>query len=198
MKFKINKQVKLSIFILLFASVLSAQAFSLNDYFKEDLDDELAQEEVPQPAAKQQQAETYKMGRRVQHDQWVLQCAVGSVSGNEKCNLIHQINNKKNQQIIKIEALKTGGDNTMLFHLPLGTYLPAGAILMVGEGVYKMPITTCMPAGCQAKINVDWNLNQKLKREEKAIVQLLNVNQKQKINIEFSMMGYSKGSKEIK
>jgi invasion protein IalB len=202
MKFKINKQVKLSIFILLFGSVFSVQAFSLNDYFKKDRNDELAQEEVIQPAVKQvvkqQQAETYKMGRRVQHNQWILQCAKGNTTGNEKCNLIHQINNKKNQQIIKIEALKAVNSDMMLFHLPLGTYLPAGAVLMVGEGSYKMPITVCMPAGCQAKIKVDWNLNQKLKREDKAIVQLLHINQKQKINIEFSLMGYSKGSKEIK
>jgi invasion protein IalB len=198
MKHKTTIKFKSGLFSLLFASVFSAQAFSLNDYFKQDSNDEIAEEEVVQPAAKQQPVETYKMGRKVQHDQWMLQCAVGSVSGKEVCNLIHQINNKKNQQIIKIEALKTGGDNTMLFHLPLGTYLPAGAILMVGEGVYKMPITTCMPAGCQAKIKLDWNLNQKLKREDKAIVQLLHINQKQKINIEFSLMGYSKGSKEIK
>jgi len=86
----------------------------------------------------------------------------------------------------------------MLFHVPLGTYLPAGAKLMVGEQEYSMPITTCLVTGCQAKIEVDWNLNQKLKREEKAIVQLLHINQQQKINIEFSLMGYSKGSKEIK
>ena len=190
------KNLKFGLFALLVSSITTAQAFSLNDYFNKNDGDDLEQEEVISPV--RQKPETYQMGRRVQHDQWVLQCAVGSVSGNEKCNLIHQINNKKNQQIIKIEALKTGADNTMLFHLPLGTYLPAGAILMVGEGVYKMPITTCMPAGCQAKINVDWNLNQKLKLEDKAIVQLLHINQKQKINIEFSLMGYSKGSKEIK
>jgi invasion protein IalB len=55
-----------------------------------------------------------------------------------------------------------------------------------------------MNTGCQAKLKVDWNLNQKLIREDKAIVQLLHTNQKQKINIEFSLMGYSKGSKEIK
>ena len=55
-----------------------------------------------------------------------------------------------------------------------------------------------MPAGCKARLALDWNLNQKLKREDKAIVQLLNVNQKQKINIEFSLMGFSNGSKEIK
>ena len=197
MKYEINKQLKSSVFLLLISSTVCAQAFSLNDFFKENFSNETTNEEVVQPVVKQK-VENYKMGRRVQYNQWILQCLKGNTTGKEKCNLIHQINNNKNQQIIKIEALKTGGDNTMLFHLPLGTYLPAGAILMVGEGVYKMPITTCMPAGCQAKINVDWNLNQKLKREEKAIVQLLHTNQKQKINIEFSLMGYSKGSKEIK
>jgi invasion protein IalB len=138
------------------------------------------------------------MGRAEQYDQWILQCAESTTSGNEKCNLIHQLVNDKKQQIVKIEVLKQGANNMMLFHLPLGTHLPAGAVLIVGEGAYKIPITACMPAGCKASIPLDWNLNQQLKREDKAIVQLLNVNQKQKINIEFSLMGFSNGSKEIK
>jgi invasion protein IalB len=197
MKYEINKQLKTSVFLLLISSTVCAQAFSLNDFFNENISNETTNEEVVQPVVKQQ-TETYQMGRSVQYDQWILQCAKGNTTGNEKCNLIHQINNKKNQQIIKIEVLKTEGNDLMLFHVPLGTYLPAGAKLIVGEGEYKMLITTCMNTGCQAKLKVDWNLNQKLKREDKAIVQLLNINQKQKINIEFSMMGYSKGSKEIK
>jgi invasion protein IalB len=191
------KNLKLSIFALLVSGAITVQAFSWSDYFNENkANDDLVQEEVPAPV--QQKPEVYQMGRSEQHNQWILQCAKGSVSGNEKCNLIHQINNKQNQQIIKIEALKDATGNMMLFHLPLGTYLPAGAVLMVGEASHKMPITVCLPAGCQARIAIDWNLNQKLKREDKAIVQLLNVNQQQKINIEFSLMGYSKGSKEIK
>ena len=151
------------------------------------------------PTTKQAKpAETYKMGRAEQYDQWILQCAESTTSGNEKCNLIHQLVNDKKQQIVKIEVLKQGANNLMLFHLPMGTYLPAGAVLIVGEASHKMPITVCMPEGCKAKLALDWNLNQKLKREDKAIVQLLNVNQKQKINIEFSLMGFSNGSKEIK
>ena len=197
MKYEINKQLKSSVFLLLISSTVYAQAFSLTDFFNENTSDETVNEEVVQPAVKQQ-VETYQMGRSVQYDQWILKCVKGNTTGNEKCNLIHQINNKKNQQIIKIEVLKTAVNDLMLFHVPLGTYLPAGAKLIVGEGEYKMPITTCMNTGCQAKLKVDWNLNQKLKREDKAIVQLLHTNQKQKINIEFSLMGYSKGSKEIK
>jgi invasion protein IalB len=197
MKYEINKKLKSSVFLLLISSTVCAQAFSLNDYFNKDTSNETAKEEVVQPVVKQQ-TEAYHMGRKVQHDQWILQCAKGNTTGNEKCNLIHQINNKKNQQIIKIELLKSAENDLLLFHVPLGTYLPAGASLLVGESEYKMPITICKNTGCQANLKVDWNLNQKLKREDKAIVQLLHINQKQKINIEFSLMGYSKGSKEIK
>jgi invasion protein IalB len=197
MKYEINKQIKSSVFILLMSSMVCAQAFSLDDFFNANTSDEAVKEEVVQPVVKQQ-VENYKAGRRVQYNQWILQCLIGNTTGKEKCNLIHQINNNKNQQIIKIEVLKSAGDDFLLFYVPLGTYLPAGASLLVGEGEYKMPITTCMNTGCQAKLKVDWNLNQKLKREDKAIVQLLHTNQKQKINIEFSLMGYSKGSKEIK
>jgi invasion protein IalB len=197
MKSEINKQLKFSVFLLLISSTVCAQAFSLNDFFNENISNETTNEEVVQPVVKQQ-TETYQMGRSVQYDQWILQCLKGNTTGKEKCNLIHQINNNNNQQIIKIEVLKSAEKDFLLFYVPLGTYLPAGASLLVGESEYKMPITTCMNTGCQAKLKVDWNLNQKLKREDKAIVQLLHINQKQKIDIEFSLMGYSKGSEEIK
>ena len=203
MKYNKKSKLKLATAALLMGGLFNAQAFSLSDYFpKDDANDDMAQEapaENAAPTTKQAKpAETYKMGRAEQYDQWILQCAESTTSGNEKCNLIHQLVNDKKQQIVKIEVLKQGANNLMLLHLPLGTYLPAGAVLIVGEGAYKMPITVCMPAGCKASMPLDWNLNQQLKREDKAIVQLLNVNQKQKINIEFSLMGFSNGSKEIK
>ena len=203
MKYNKKSKLKLATAALLMGGLFNAQAFSLSDYFpKDDANDDMAQEAPAENAAATTQqakpAETYKMGRAEQYDQWILQCAESTTSGNEKCNLIHQLVNDKKQQIVKIEVLKQGANNLMLFHLPLGSYLPAGAVLIVGEGAYKMPITVCMPASCKAKLPLDWNLNQQLKREDKAIVQLLNVNQKQKINIEFSLMGFSNGSKEIK
>jgi len=202
MKYNKKLKLKLAIAALLMGGLFNAQAFSLNDYFpKDDANDDMAQEAPAENAATTQQAkpaETYKMGRAEQYDQWILQCAESTTSGNEKCNLIHQLVNDKKQQIVKIEVLKQGANNLMLFHLPMGTYLPAGAVLIVGEASHKMPITVCMPEGCKAKLALDWNLNQKLKREDKAIVQLLNVNQQQKLNIEFSLMGFSNGSKEIK
>ena len=205
MKYK-NNNLKLGIALLLLTSFTTANAFNLSDYFGEDKpSDELAQEVPPEssPAetfkiiAKAPQTETYKAGRSEQFDQWRLKCIKAKISGKEQCNLMHQINNKKKQQIIKIEVLKGNNNNTLLFHLPLGTYLPAGAVLVVGESEHKMPITSCMPAGCRAQLKLDWNISQKLKREEKATVQLLHINQKQKINIEFSLMGFSKGIKEI-
>jgi len=200
-----NNKLKLSAMLLLIASFTSANAFNLNDYFDDDKpSDDLAQE-APEAAPKVQApktaqatpAETYKAGRSEQFDQWRLQCIEAQVSGKEQCNLLHQINNKNKQQIIKIEVLKGANNNSLLFHLPLGTYLPAGAVLVVGESEHKMPITSCMPAGCRAQLSLDWNIDQQLKREEKATVQLLHINQRQKINIEFSLMGFSKGSKEV-
>jgi invasion protein IalB len=198
MKYIKNKINKYLVFTLLLVSVFSTQALNLNNHINAKDNDKLTQKGVLQPVVPTQQAETYIAGRRVQYDQWVLQCMNGSVTGNEKCNLIHQINNKNNQQIIKIEALKTVDSDTIIFHLPLGSYLPFGAKLIVGESEYSMPITTCLVSGCQAKIKPHWNLIQQLKRKDKAVVQLLHINQKQKLNIKFSLMGYSTGFKEIK
>ena len=191
---KYNKERVRILLALLLVSIFSAQAFSLINQVN-TVDDGKS---ILKTVVVSKQSEIHMADRKVQYDQWILQCAESTTSGNEKCNLIYQINNANGQKIIKIEVLKAVGGNTLLFDLPLGFYLPAGARLIVGNFEYLMPITTCLVSGCQAKIKVSQNLNQELKREEKAIVQLLNVNQKQKINIEFSLMGFSNGSKEIK
>ena len=175
--------------LLFLASFESANALSQTN---DNSSNEFVQKSTPKLAI-----ETYVTGRRVQHDQWLLQCMNSNITDNEKCNLIHQINNQKNQQIIKIEALKTAGVEAIIFYLPLGLYLPAGAKLIIGKSEYLMPITTCLVSGCQAKVQPNLNLKQQFLTEAKAIVQLLHINQKQNINIEFSLMGFSKGIKEI-
>jgi len=178
--------------LFLFVSVFSTQALSLSEIL------EVGNDQVGKSAAIEIESESYTTGREIQYGRWLLQCVNGVISGNERCNLIHQIKNKNNQRIIKIELLKSTNSDLMMFHLPLGVHLPSGAKLIVGESEYVMPITTCLVSGCQAKIKLNLNLKQQLKKESKAIVQLLNVNQKQKININFSLIGYLEGYKEIK
>ena len=178
--------------LFLFVSVFSTQALSLSEIL------EVGNDQVGKSAAIEIESESYTTGREIQYGRWLLQCVNGVISGNERCNLIHQIKNKNNQRIIKIELLKSTNSDLMMFHLPLGVHLPSGAKLIVGESEYVMPITTCLVSGCQAQIKLNLNLKQQLKKESKAIVQLLNVNQKQKINIPFSLIGYSEGYKEIK
>ena len=188
-------KTKSFLFLFLFVSVFNAQALSLSDL--SDLF-EARNDQVGKSAAIEKESESYTTGRKIQYGSWLLQCVNGVISGNERCNLFHQIKNKNNQRIIKIELLKLANSDLMLFHLPLGVHLPSGAKLIVGESEYVMPFTTCLVAGCQAQIKLNLNLKQQLKKESKAIVQLLNVNQKQKINIPFSLTGYSEGYKEIK
>ena len=179
--------------LFLFVSVFSTQALSLSEIL------EVGNDQVGKSAAIEIESESYTTGREIQYGRWLLQCVNGVISGNERCNLIHQIKNKNNnQRIIKIELLKLANSDLMLFDLPLGVHLPSGAKLIVGESEYVMPFTTCLVSGCQAQIKLNLNLKQQLKKESKAIVQLLNVNQKQKINIPFSLIGYSEGYKEIK
>jgi len=193
---KFNNNIKTTALLLCMFSFGNANAFSLGDYFEDKPSDDLAQEE-PQPVSQKSTPETYKLGRIGQFDQWRLQCVVAQSSGKEICNLVHQINSENNQQIIKIERIKDSKDEYLVFSLPLGSHLPAGAILIVGSTEYKMPITSCLPAGCRSQLTLDWNIDQQLKREEKATVQLIHSNQIQKINIGFSLMGFSKGSKEV-
>ena len=185
-----NTKIRLIIYVFVFTSVFSFQAYSSDLYFKKSSDNKFIQEEVNHKATAKKQIESIKtkIGRRVQYDQWVLKCAEGLVFGAEKCNLIHQINSKTNKQILKIEVLKVSNGEIMLFHVPLGIYLPAGVKLIMGESEYMMPVTTCLISGCQAMISLDLSLNQKILHKKKATVQLLHVDQTKKINIEFSLV----------
>jgi invasion protein IalB len=200
-----NIKNKYLILALLLACNFSVQALSLSNVQALSLSNlsdlfEARNDQVSKSAAIEKESESYTTGRKIQYGSWLLQCVNGVISGNERCNLFHQIKNKNNQRIIKIELLKLANSDLdlMLFKLPLGVHLPSGAKLIVGESEYVMPFTTCLVSGCQAQIKLNLNLKQQLKKESKAIVQLLNVNQKQKINIPFSLTGYSEGYKEIK
>ena len=196
-----NKKIKFFMGLLCFGVASSSFGFNLDEVFgggKPASAPAVESNVGSKPATKATAPEQYKFSRSEAHQQWVLKCVKGQNSGREKCNLIHQINNKQGQQIVKIEVLQTGketADNNkqILFHLPLGTWLPAGAVLKVGDMEERMSIQICLPAGCQARTNIGMNLHQALSRGSKGVVQLLNQNQRQKINIEFSLMGYAKG-----
>jgi invasion protein IalB len=44
---------------------------------------------------------------------------------------------------------------TLLLQLPLGVYLPAGALLQIGKGETKtLPFVSCDQAGCVAEYNI--------------------------------------------
>ena len=198
---KTAKQVLWGVVVIM---SLPAHAFDIDDIFGGGDSVETADMVDPIPASSPDtgqkkmvsQPGSWKFSRVEKHRQWALKCVKHEHSGNEKCNLIHQINSQQGQQILKIEILRTvsgGNQKQMLFHLPLGIYLPAGAVLKVGEVEEKMVIQTCLPAGCQARIDIGVNLHQAFRKAEKGIVQLLNQNRQQKINIEFSLLGYSKG-----
>jgi len=186
-----NRIVEWALWGVLAIAAQPIHAFDMDNIFGGGVSDAVAEEQVSAPLPEQ-----WKFSRSEAHRQWVLKCVKGQNSGREKCNLIHQINNKQGQQILKIEILRSAAkpeQKQVLFHLPLGTYLPAGAVLRVGEIEEKMAILTCLPAGCQARMGIGVNLHQAFTKAEKGVVQLLNQNRQQKINIEFSLLGYSKG-----
>ena len=112
MKYNKKSKLKLATAVLLMGGLFNAQAFSLSDYFpKNDANDDMAQEAPVENAATTQQAkpaETYKMGRAEQYDQWILQRAESTTSGNEKCNLIHQL---VNDNVVSTATFIGGGSS---------------------------------------------------------------------------------------
>ncbi len=137
-----------------------------------------------------------------QHGDWRLIGIKNNQNGAEQYNLIQERRAKNGQVVIKVEVLKAAKgsktDKQILLHLPLGLELAKGAKLIVGSVGKKMDFHTCLPAGCQARVDLDSSLHNALSKGKDAAVEVYAQGGTQKIKIEFSLEGYSKGVKEVK
>lgn len=110
------------------------------------------------------------------------------------------VNTEINQPMLKVSAGYVPGkkDAVMIITLPLGVILPPGVQLTVGEGkAARVPITTCLPQGCQAGAQLDKEFTERLKKGDKMIVTFLGPDGKQ-INAPISLSGFTAGLESIK
>lgn len=139
-----------------------------------------------------------------QFKDWIKECEkLKDPEGKEieLCQISQTLTNTEiNQPMLKVAAGYVPGkeDAVMIITLPLGVILPPGVQLTVGEGkAARVPITTCLPQGCQAGVQLDKEFTARLKKGSKMIVTFLGPDGKQ-INAPISLSGFTAGIDSIK
>ncbi len=140
----------------------------------------------------------------VQFKDWIKECEkMKGPEGKEieLCQISQTLTNTEiNQPMLKVAAGYVPGkkDAVMIITLPLGVILPPGVQLTVGEGkAARVPITTCLPQGCQAGAQLDKEFTERLKKGKKLIVTFLGPDGKQ-INAPISLSGFTAGLDSMK
>jgi len=135
---------------------------------------------------------------------WIKECEkIKNPEGKEieLCQISQTLTNTEvNQPMLKVAAgyVPNKEDAVMIITLPLGVILPPGVQLTVGEGkAARVPITTCLPQGCQAGVQLDKEFTERLKKGTKLIVTFLGPDGKQ-INAPISLSGFTAGIDSIK
>ena len=134
-----------------------------------------------------------------QFKDWIKECEkMKGPEGKEieLCQISQTLVNKEiNQPMLKVAAGYVPGkkDAVMIITLPLGVILPPGVQLTVGEGkAARVPVTTCLPQGCQAGAQLDKEFTERLKKGSKLIVTFIGPDGKQ-VNAPISLSGFTAG-----
>ena len=139
-----------------------------------------------------------------QFKDWIKECEkLKDPEGKEieLCQISQTLTNTEiNQPMLKVAAGYVPGkkEAVMILTLPLGVILPPGIQLTVGEGkAARVPVTTCLPQGCQAGVQLDEEFTARLKKGKQMIVTFLGPDGKQ-INAPISLSGFTAGMDSIK
>jgi invasion protein IalB len=91
------------------------------------------------------------------------------VCQNGECRAGQRLANPKQPDInYGCELERVGKDNRLAMNLsfPLGIYLPRGIGVKAGAETRDVPMTVCLPGGCQALVMIDEPLLAAMKREK--------------------------------
>jgi invasion protein IalB len=139
-----------------------------------------------------------------QFKDWIKECEkLKDPEGKEVeiCQISQTLTNTEiNQPMLKVAAGYVPGkkDAVLIITLPLGVILPPGVQLTVGEGkAARVPVTTCLPQGCQAGAQLDKEFTERLKKGDKLIVTFIGPDGKQ-VNAPISLSGFTAGLDSIK
>lgn len=170
-------------------------------------EDAAPKEKTPAAAPAAEKTAEQKLPEGVeQFKDWIKECEkIKDPKGKEieLCQISQTLTNTEiNQPMLKVAAGYVPGkkDAVMIITLPLGVILPPGVQLTIDKSEGKaarVPITTCLPQGCQAGAQLDKDFTERLKKGSKLIVTFLGPDGKQ-INAPISLSGFTAGIDSMK
>lgn len=135
---------------------------------------------------------------------WLKECEIivegeGEGKGKEVeiCQLVQSLvdpDSKRTMLKAAIGYVPNKEQAVMVISLPLGIYLPPGVQMRVDDNgkVGRIPVNTCLPAGCQAGAELDADFTARLKKGNKLNVTFGNPDG-QPVTAEMSLSGITAG-----
>lgn len=125
---------------------------------------------------------------------WRVSCQSPEGSDNENCFIVQNLVLKKDKrQLLSVVVGYPSGRSraAMLITLPLGFSLPPGLTLRVDDGdEIQLPVERCIPAGCQALLDLDERTLRAFKAGLQAHVTFRNA-ARQPVTVPFSLKGFT-------
>ncbi len=125
---------------------------------------------------------------------WIHVCKDSKKKGEETCQIIQQILEKKSKKILISGAVRLKGKDkkpSFLMQLPHGMFIPAGIVVRIDkDDIKKTIVQTCDHRGCFAGIAVPDTTLAQLKSGKKLVIAFKNL-KKQTIAVTLSLDGFS-------
>lgn len=125
------------------------------------------------------------------HGDWQVRCE--QVKGADKICVMQQqaIVQGSGQKLMQVNIAKQGGSTKMTMIMPLGVYLPSGAVMRDGgEEIKDMVIRFCAQTGCFINHDIDSIWLKSLKKADKPTVDI-EITPGEVVNVPFSTIGFA-------
>ncbi len=140
-----------------------------------------------------------------QYGDWLKECEVFVEAENKEveiCQLVQALVDEKSKQVMLKAAIgfvPNKKEAVLVVSLPLGIFLPPGVEMRVDDKgkVARIPVNTCLPAGCQAGSALDDEFTGRLKAGNKLYLVFANPVGKP-VKAELSLKGMTAGLDSFK
>ena len=130
---------------------------------------------------------------------WVVRCENPEDTEDKSCFLFQRVALNSGQTVLSVTVAypQTSEEAAAVFRLPLGIFLPAGAVIQVDKNEpIKLVVQRCDQKGCWAPLKLDTTTLTLLKKGHEAKVGFNNTGGKI-IAVPLSLKGFTSGFKEI-
>ena len=134
---------------------------------------------------------------------WRLRCEAATEQRPEFCEMYQQIFDQDRNRVVVAAVARLPNTDTpgLLFILPLGISLPAGAFLKIDQGEeQRVPVERCLQQGCRIELLLNDELLSQLKAGTRATVSFHiydGQGQRPRVDVPISLLGFSAALAEV-